>query len=167
MKQVCWSLLMFGFLGWGQQAWTDRNRIYPDKLKQLPVALTLYHTPNPDHPEPSDSDGVAYEWVHETCITPLRSDLQIVEVGSFIWTKANGWIQNMELGKREFKKRFGATASKLIKGKTYCYPKNTRLGNELFAGDALWYVLAEDQEGQRYKGVGIIETEATLKIDEP
>ncbi len=41
--------------------------------------------------------------------------------------------------------------------------KNYRYGNNLFAGDALWFVIAKDKNGKLFKGVGLIETEKELK----
>jgi hypothetical protein len=34
-----------------QEVWTDKNRILPDILRQVPVALYIQHSPNPNYPE--------------------------------------------------------------------------------------------------------------------
>ena len=50
----------------------------------------------------------------------------------------------------------------LKKGKTYTFEQNFRFDNQLYGGDALWYVIAEDPNGKRYKGMAIIETESEV-----
>lgn len=146
-----------------QEAWIDRSRIYPEQLRGISTGLILYQTPSPNYPVlTNEPDGAKYKWEHNTCIIPLLDNLQIVEAGSFIWIKEKGWLPNMKFSKKEAKKAFGILDKKLKK-ETYCFEKNTRFGNDLFAGDALWYVLAKDPSGMIYKGVGIIETEAELQ----
>ncbi|MEN1784939.1 MAG: hypothetical protein AAGF77_07325 [Bacteroidota bacterium] len=162
-------LLLFGFsllvvTTKAQEAWTNKNRILPDRLRGIPTALRLTHDPNPNYPERNpEPNGPTYLWDHTTCITPLHADLEIVEVGSFIWSATKGWIPNMKLNKKAFKRRFRTDSTQLVQNETYCYPKNLRSGNTLFAGDALWFVLAKDKQGQLFKGIGIIETEGKLK----
>ena len=146
-----------------QEAWANHSRIYPEQLQGIPTGLALYHTPSPNYPVPTnDPDGPKYKWEHDTCIIPLLENLQIIEAGSFIWLKDKGWVPNMKFSRREAEKAFGILDKKLQK-ENYCFEKNTRYGNQLFAGDALWYVLATDKSGTIYKGVGIIETEAEIK----
>ena len=146
-----------------QNAWTDRSRILPDKLRNIPNGLVLNHSPNPNYPEfTNEKNGPKYKWEHATCIVAMMPGLKVVEVGSFIWTE-NGWITNMSLKGKQFRQRFNSKKNLLDPGVTYCYEKNTRFGNTLYGGDALWFVLAEDEDGNSYKGIGIIETEGTLK----
>ena len=162
MKKIV-VLILLGFqFNYGQEAWTSKNRILPDKLRGIATALILTHSPNPNYPELNPNKGPKYIWDHTTCIQPMLSNLEIVEVGSFIWTESQGWIQNMNLDARAFKKRFKTKQKLLLQNESYCYEKNIRYGNQLFAGDSLWYVLAKDEQGQLFKGIGIIETEGEL-----
>lgn len=144
--------------------WLDKGRIYPEKLRNTPTALLLYHTPDPNYPIPGTRPKKSkYLWVHDTCIIALKPNLTVVEAGSFIWVKGKGWVANMQLNAKEAAKAFKIKNGQVLKNKTYCYPKNTRYGNTLYAGDALWYVIAKDENNKNYKGVGIIETEAELQ----
>jgi hypothetical protein len=46
----------------------------------------------------------------------------------------------------------------------YTYANNNRYApnaQQLYGGDALWYVLAKDQNGKVYRGLGLLETEST------
>ncbi len=150
-----------------QETWTDRSRIYPDRLRNIPTGLLLYHSPNPNYPEVNtEKEGAAYKWVHSTCVIAQIDDLQVVEAGSFIWTQQSGWIPNMKFGPGEVARRFGNSEEVLQKETTYCFDGNTRYSNQLFGGDALWYVLARDSSGNLYKGVGIIETESEIQKTE-
>lgn len=144
-------------LAQAQTGWSDKSRIMPDKLRGIPVGLTLWHTNNPCVPE---KDGDSYVWKHSTMIRAEVGDLAFVEVGSFIWYDATGWHPNMQENAQDFAENFGSADGKLKQGRPFTFAKNWRYGKQLYGGDALWYVLARDKAGKLYKGYGIIETEA-------
>jgi hypothetical protein len=148
-----------------QDAWTNKSRILPDKLRLVPTQLTLNHGPNPNYPELCQDPKVKakYVWKHSTTVCSPHHDLEVVAAGSFVWYSPSGWQENVQLSKREFARRFDCPQGLLRKGECFTYQKNYRYGNDLYGGDALWYVIARDAEGTHYKGFGIIETEGTLK----
>jgi len=150
-----------------QPAWTDHSRVLPDKLRQVPVGLTLWHTPNPNYPAPDPAQPGQYVWKHSTMVrNELGEPLQIVECGSIIWYSAEGWKANLTETPAEFAELFGCPQGVLRPGVTYTFAKNYRYATSarsLYGGDALWYVLAKDPAGKLYKGFGLIETEATVK----
>ncbi|SOD92099.1 hypothetical protein [Spirosoma fluviale] len=136
--------------------WSNKSRLLPDKLRLLPVGLTLWHTNNPCIPV---LEGDTYYWKHATMVRAEVSDLELVEAGSFIWYDSTGWHPNMRYNPAEFAATFVCPQGKLQRGQTYTYPKNWRYGKQAYGGDALWYVIAKDRSGKRYKGYGLIETE--------
>ncbi|MGF1925891.1 MAG: hypothetical protein ACQUHE_17080, partial [Bacteroidia bacterium] len=69
----------------------------------------------------------------------------------------------IKMNEADFSKQFKCKNGRLKKGKNYTFLQNYRHGDERYAGDALWYVIAEDKDGNRYKGIAIVETETTLK----
>ncbi|KUG06945.1 hypothetical protein [Solirubrum puertoriconensis] len=151
-----------------QAAWPDRTRALPAKLRQVPVGLTLWHTPNPVYPEPNPEKPGQYVWKHSTSVRADVADLEIVECGSFIWYNESGWQANMRETPAEFAELFGCPQGKLLKGQTYTYERNYRYATsrqQLYGGDALWYILARDKNGRLFKGMGLIETEQQLQGD--
>lgn len=147
-------------------AWTDHTRALPDKLRQVPVGLTLWHTPNPVYPESNLDKPGAYVWKHSTMIRSEVGELEVVECGSFVWYSEAGWQTNMRETPAEFAELFNCPGGKLRAGRTYTFAKNYRYADSaqrLYGGDALWYVLAKDKNGSLYKGMGLIETEATVR----
>ena len=147
-------------------AWTDHTRALPDKLRQVPVGLTLWHTPNPVYPEPNPDKPGAYVWKHNTMVRSEVGELEVVECGSFIWYSEAGWQANMRETPAEFAEFFNCPGSKLRAGRTYTFAKNYRSADSaqrLYGGDALWYILAKDKNGKLYKGMGLIETEAAVR----
>lgn len=161
---IC-AFLIVCVAGYGQDTWTNKSRILPDKLRQVPTTLTLSHSPNPNYPElATNADTKSkYVWKHSTTVCSPAQDVKIVEGGSFVWYSPSGWMKNMQLSKSDFAKRFNCPGGVLKKGKCYTFTKNYRYGNKLYGGDALWYVIAKDKKGNYYKGFGIIETEGGLK----
>ena len=148
-----------------QEAWTNKNRILPDLLRKVPVAMYIQHSPNPNYPEinnTGDNKKSDYVWKHATTVCSPIKDLKILKAGSFIWYNSQGWIENVKYDKKDFKKRFQCKSGILEKGSCYTFERNYRWGSNLYGGDALWYVLAEDQHGNTYKGIAIIETESEL-----
>jgi len=149
-----------------QEAWTDKTRILPDLLRQVPVALFIQHSPNPNFPEVNDTGSNKkwdYVWKHSTTVCSPLMKLDIVKAGSFIWYDETGWKENVSYDKKDFKKRFQCKAGVLEKDGCYTFQKNYRWSSQLYGGDALWYVLAKDENGKLYKGMAIIETESELK----
>ena len=149
----------------GQETWSNKSRVLPDKLRKVPVALYIQHGPNPNYPELNDTGtntDSKYVWKHSTTVCSPIHDLTVVKAGSFIWYDETGWKENVDYSRKDFKNRFNAPKGQLEKGECYTFENNYRWGSQLYGGDALWYVLAEDNEGNLYKGIGLIETESEL-----
>ncbi|MCC2547138.1 hypothetical protein LJY25_11830 [Hymenobacter sp. BT175] len=148
-------------------AWTDHTRALPDKLRQVPVGLLLWHTPNPNYPVADPDKPGQYVWKHQTMIrSEAGEELEVVECGSFIWYSAAGWQANMRETPTEFAELFNCPGGRLRPGVTYTFAKNYRYASSaqsLYGGDALWYILAKDKAGKLYKGMGLIETESTVR----
>jgi hypothetical protein len=149
-----------------QKGWTNHIRILPDTLRKVPVAITIYHNPNPNYPVLNDTKDEyegKYVWKHSTFVRSEMEDLEIISAGSFIWYSEKGWFTNVQYDKAKFAERFNCKDGILRKGKTYIFRKNYRFGDGLYGGDALWYVLAKNKNGKIYKGMGLIETEGELE----
>lgn len=158
---LCLSLQVFA-----QRGWTDKTRLLPDTLRRVPVGLTLFHSPNPNYPVLNDTKGAydgQYVWKHSTYVRAEMEDFEVVSAGSFIWFSEKGWFTNVQYDKADFAEKFECKDGILRKGKTYCFKQNYRFGNDLYGGDALWFVLAKDKKGKIYKGIGLIETEAIFE----
>lgn len=166
MSQKFTILLLFvSAIVHGQSAWTDKSRILPDALRKVPVAISIVHNPNPNYPEPTtkeDRSKSTYVWRHATSITSLNENLEVIKAGSFIWYSVEGWKKNVEYDRKAFAKRFDCPKGILKKGDVFTFEKNYRFGNNLYGGDALWYVLAKDKNGKIYKGMAILETEVEV-----
>ena len=159
------SIVFMQSFSFCQSTWTDKSRVLPDKLRELPVGLFIYHDTNPNYPEINTDKEVRntkYVWKHSTTVFAKMESLEVIEAGSYIWYDESGWKENMKLSPDDFKEKFQCTKAILQKGEEYTFVKNYRYGNHLYGGDALWYVLAEDENGKIYKGYSIIETESTL-----
>lgn len=142
-----------------QTAWTNRSRLLPDKLREIPIGILMSHNPNPCYPV---MQADTFYWIHNTKATAADQDLNVVECGSFIWYDASGWHTNIRHTPQEFAELFNCPGAILEKGVTYTFAKNIRYGTQAYGGDALWYIIAKDSSGKLYKGYALIETEATL-----
>ena len=139
-----------------QTDWTNKSRLMPDRLKELPVGIIMSHDPNPVYPV---KEGDTFYWKHHTKATATEHTLTVVECGSFIWYDASGWHANMKYSPVDFAKAFECPGAILKANKTYTYQKNWRYGKQAYGGDALWYIIAKDENGKLYKGTALIETE--------
>lgn len=147
-----------------QETWTDKSRILPDQLRNVENDIVISHYPSPVYPE-LNTDTVNFRgkfvWKHSTSIKSNET-LILVKVGSYIWT-SKGWLLNMQLDLAAAEELFGIKKGILLKNKRYTFKHNYRYGNEIYGGDALWYVLARDKAGKLHKGIAIVETEQILK----
>ena len=163
---ILFTILIFASPLFAQKGgWTDHTRILPDTLRKVPVAITIYHSPNPNYPVLNDTKGEfegKYVWKHSTFVRSETEDLEVISMGSFIWFSEKGWLTNVQYDKTDFAEKLNCKDGILRKGKTYIFKKNYRFGDGLYGGDALWYVLAKDKNGKIYKGIGLIETEGEL-----
>jgi hypothetical protein len=128
--------------------------------------MYIMHGPNPNYPELAKKDdrkGFKYVWRHSTTVYSPNMELEVIEAGSYIWFSENGWMKNVNYKKREFAKQFNCQRGLLRAGEHYSFQENYRWGNDLYGGDALWYVLAKDKDGTIYKGIGLLETEAEVQ----
>jgi hypothetical protein len=160
------SISLFCTPLFAQKGWTDHSRILPDTLRKVPVGITIFHNPNPNYPILNDVKGEydgKYVWKHSTFVRSEMEDLEVISAGSFIWYSEEGWFTNVQYSKADFAEKFNCKNGILKKGQTYVFKKNYRFGDNLYGGDALWYVLAKDKKGKIYKGMAIIETEGSLK----
>lgn len=166
MKYILLTLSLFILNGIIAQDWTNKNRALPDELRKVPVNIFIKHGPNPNYPELSDKEEkYKYVWKHQTSVISPEIDLQVIKTGSYIWYNEEGWKKNVVYNKRDFAKRFNCPKGKLIAGQQYTFKKNYRYGNNLYGGDALWYVIAKDAKGNIYKGMALLETEAELQAN--
>jgi hypothetical protein len=162
------AVLFFGapVLICAQKAWSNHSRILPDTLRKIPEAITIYHHPNPNYPILNDTNGEyggKYVWKHSSFVRSEMQDLEVIAAGSFIWYSEQGWFSNVQYDRTTFAERFNCKDGILKKGKTYVFKKNYRFGDNLYGGDALWYILAKDKQGRVYRGIGLIETEGELE----
>ncbi|MCA6364572.1 MAG: YceI family protein [Bacteroidetes bacterium] len=137
---------------------TEPNRLLPKKLRGLPVGLIGGHDPNPT---PAVFENGMYIWKHNTSVTAVAGDLKLIEYGSYVYTD-EGWYLRITMTPDEFAKTYNCPGAILKAGVTYIDPASWRRQEVLTGGDALWFYIAEDQNGKRYKGTALIETEATL-----
>ena len=146
-------------------AWTNHSRVLPDELRRLPVGLTLWHSPGVVHPEANPAAPGGFMWKHRTQVRAEEADLEIMVCGSYIWYSAAGWQRNLRETPAEFAELFNCPGGKLKQGVTYTFARNYRYAasaQQLYGGDALWFVIAKDAQGRLYKGYGLIETEADV-----
>ena len=137
---------------------TEPNRLLPKKLRGLPVGLIGGHDPNPT---PAVFENGMYVWKHNTSITAVVGDLKLIEYGSYVYTD-EGWYLRVSMTPDEFAQTYNCPGAILKAGVTYIDPASWRRQEVLTGGDAMWYYIAEDKNGKRYKGTALIETEAML-----
>jgi hypothetical protein len=149
-----------------QGVWTDHSRLLPDRLRNIPEGIIIVHDPTPVYPE-SNKDTIDYPgkyiWKHQTTVSSRFGDLTVIEAGSYVWWGDRGWATNIKLSPADFSRFFNCPGAILKKGRSFTFLKNWRHGDVIYAGDALWFVLARDKNGKIYKGIAIVETEGTLK----
>ncbi|UKN03740.1 hypothetical protein K6119_09575 [Paracrocinitomix mangrovi] len=133
---------------------------YPDKLTSIPDGITVKHSKEYVYAEPNMEDPERYgkyKWHFTTSVSSQKGDLQVIEFGAYFWEDEQ-WkftsIYDRPYNAEEFERWYSCPNGMLISGKTYTDPNNWSKGNNLDGSKqlALWYVIAEDQNGEKYKG---------------
>lgn len=132
----------------------EPGRLLPKKLRYIPFGIIVQHDPNPCYPELENGQ---YVWKHNTTVR-ANKDMQIIEYGSFVYTK-KGWYHRVTNDTKFFDEHYGTKNGQLKKDSVYIDPLSFRYGETAYAGDAMWYYIAVDASGNKYKGIGPIETE--------
>jgi polyisoprenoid-binding protein YceI len=136
------------------------GRLLPKKLRDISFGITSAHSPNPCYAE---FENGKYVWKHNTTVV-VNEDLEIVEYGGFLWTK-KGWYLRVVYTPKDFDEHYGTINGQLKKGVVYTDPSSWRMGDKLSAGDAMWFYIAKDKNGNLYKGIAPIETEGKMLQD--
>ncbi len=126
---LCVFMCVFFFNALSQESsvWTNKKRVLPDALRKLPVAINIYHTPNPNYPELAhDSDRTKYKyvWRHATSMISTVNELKVIKAGSFIWYNNDGWKENVKYNRKDFEKKFNCKKGILMKDEKYTFIKN-------------------------------------------
>lgn len=138
----------------------EPGRLLPKKLRDIPFGIIAGHFPNPCYAELENNK---YVWKHNTTVL-ANKDLQIIEYGSFLYT-VDGWYLRVTYSAKDFDEHYGTVNGQLKSGVTYCDPESWRMSDSLFAGDAMWYYIAKDVNGNLFKGIAPIETEGLMLKD--
>jgi polyisoprenoid-binding protein YceI len=138
----------------------DPNRLLPNKLRGIPFGILAAHSPNPCY---ATREGDKFAWKHNTTIS-VNEDMQLVEYGSFVFTD-DGWYLRVTFTAKDFEEHYGCKNGFLKKGVVYTDPSSWRMQETMTSGDAMWYYLAKNKNGQIYKGIAPIETEGSLESE--
>lgn len=141
-----------------QEESKEANRLLPEKLRGIDLGILGSHFPNPTY---AVFENGQYIWKHDTSVKSISEDLEIIEYGSYIYTD-KGWYLRVTSTPAEFAKIYNCKNAILKKGKTYTDPASWRRSETLISGDAMWYYIAKNKSGKRFKGTALIETEAKL-----
>ncbi len=134
----------------------------PEKIRDLPDGIKVTHHPNPVYASLDENEPDIYFWKHDTQVSTLVGELQVVEFGAYLLGK-EGWFLRASMTPRQFKNWFEAKKARLQPEQIYVFEKNWRRDTRLYGGTALWYVIAEDRQGKKFRGYSIIETVGELK----
>lgn len=143
----------------------------PERLAQISTGIEVRHNKNIVYAERNSDDPKKhglYVWKYETAIKNLRKEpLKVVEFGAYLlidgkWTFKS--IYKRPFNAQEFEDWYHCPKAILRPGATYIDNKNWSKGNQLSGHEtrSLWYYIAEDNNGKKYKGIQEIITVGSL-----
>lgn len=134
-------------------------------IMDLPVGIEVTHSPNPVKAVRGGRSGFAYTWLYSTSVRALKEDLTVEEFGSFM--RVNGqWVFADYTGEpftaSDFADWYSCPGGRLTPGIEFSDPVNWSGSETLRPGKSLWYFIAVDASGKRWRGSSILEEVAAL-----
>lgn len=129
----------------------------PAILSSAPRTLNVSHFPEVVHPTIDPNQEGTYFWKHTTTVIAKKSDVQIKKCGAYVYYN-NQWNLRAEFDKKQFSAWFNCPDALMEKGEAYTFPENWRMGEDIYAGWALWYFLGEDKNGDEVIGYEMLYT---------
>lgn len=137
---------------------TPTNEPLPEKIQNLRRAIDVLHFPKENDPIKIDN---RYHWIHATSILCKESNITITEYGAYIFYSGQ-WNLRQVYPLDEIDKTFGTDNQEMNQAEPYTWPKNSRIGDQLFGGWALWYFIGKTPSGEVICGYETINTTSNL-----
>ena len=160
MKSICtFILLLSATMLMAQSDYgTPTNEPLPEKIQNLRRSIDVLHFPKETDPI---KIGNSFYWKHLTSIVCKESDITITEYGAYIFYNGQ-WNLRQIYTLNELDKTFGTEKQKLNQSEPYTWPKNYRIGDQLFGGWALWYFIGKTPSGEIVCGYETVNTTSNL-----
>ena len=129
----------------------------PAKIDSLERLLEVSHFPSPVHPVEDEREPGLYHWKHNTAVLCSSSDIQIEELGAYIFYGGK-WNERVSMPPKDMDKLFGTKKGRMLKGQPYTFVDNWRSGRQINGGWAMWYFIGRDEGGKRVCGYQMLET---------
>jgi hypothetical protein len=128
-----------------------------DAVMALPDGIEVTHTPDKVYAEEGGGrSGRRYTWLHKTSVRSKVGDLSIVEFGAFLLDRGK-WSFGTATGEpftpADFAEWYSCPNAELVDGATFTDPLNWAGAEVLRESSGLWYFIAENSKGERFKGV--------------
>ncbi|MEM7626450.1 MAG: hypothetical protein AAF333_12710 [Planctomycetota bacterium] len=135
------------------------------EIRELPVGLKVTHSPNPAPAMEGGRSGFPYTWLYETKVESIDQDLTLEEFGAFV-EHEDGWHFSTYTAKpftpEDFAEWYGCPDAKLVPGKVFVDRLNWSGARQLKTLRTIWYFVAVDPDGKRYRGEALIEQLAEI-----
>lgn len=161
MKQLLIFMLSIAYLGATAQdttTFTAENAPLPTKFDGLTESLFVNHFPSPVKASTDAEEPDVYFWKHTTSVISYTSDIQITEIGAFLFYN-NQWNLRVSMDTRDFSKLFDCRKGKMKSGQPYTFAQNWRTDTKLYGGWAMWYFIGINESGETVYGVGRLWTD--------
>lgn len=138
--------------------YTAENAPLPSKFDNLSEKLFVNHFPSPVKASTDIDEPETYFWKHTTSVISYTSDIQIIEIGAYLFYN-NQWNLRVRMDKKDFVKLFNCPKGKMKAGEPYTFSQNWRRDSQIYGGWAMWYFIGKDEKGTTVYGVGKLWTD--------
>lgn len=150
----------------------------PDVFKNLPFEIEVKNEPDTIYAEINDRGGKKYIWKHTTTLKAIKSNLQIIEFGSYNFKKGVWKLGNKtkkpytteDFDKWYCRKKNGIITfdfcqnGNITKGLEFIDPSNYCITSDsLVVRNGLWYYIGIDSTGKKVMGYSRYVTVNKLK----
>lgn len=136
------------------------------EVMALPIGLKVTHVPEVVQAEPGGRSGSQFTWNYLTSVETLLGALEVVEFGAFGLYEGKWWfgtITGEPFSPETFASWYSCPGGIIREGICYFDPCNFSGGERLEDASSLWYFIARDAAGKRFRGAAMLDTEARIR----
>jgi hypothetical protein len=133
-----------------------------EEVRKVPVGLKVTHAPTEASAVTGAETGFNYTWFFRTTVTAIDADVSILYFSFFV-KRDDEWVHGKVFTPEEFAEWYACPDGLVRKGESFSDAQNWSAGDDLSAGQVIWYFVGKRKDGTVVHGEAEVTLLAKLK----